>query len=289
MFQVGNIENDIDVSLPIRTAHLHIPDVGFGIADHGGHLFQHAEAVIAKDCKLYRIRTRRSLVAGPFHIDATLWLIQQVHHVGAIDRVDGDALASGYIADHVFAADGVTAAGAVHEQVAVAFHADGIVAAVSAENSPHYARDAARVTLSDRRGGSRRQTSQHLPSRILAVSNSRHQVVDLAQAVVGSDLAQLFIPDLFQRDPVFARFLLDQLAPDFDGAFALMNVQPVLDLVSGARGLYDAQPVAAGRAPWLGHNLDNVAAVKLVTQRHHASIHFRAHTTVADFGVNGIG
>src|SRR5271163_679563 len=289
MFQVSNIENDIDVSLPIRTAYLHIPNVGFGIADHGCHLFQHAEAVVTEDRELYRVRTRGSLVAGPFHIDAALRFIQQVHHVGAIHRVDGDAFAAGHVTDHVFAANRIAAAGAVHEQIAVALYADGIVAAVSAENSPDYARDAARLTLSDRRRGSRGQTSQHLPRRIFAVSYSRHQVVDLAQAVVGSDLTQLFVLDFFQRDPVFPRFFLNQLAPDFDGAFTLMDVEPVLDLVAGARGLDDAQPVAAGRAPWLGDNLHNVAAVELVTQRHHASIHFGAYATVADFGVNGIG
>src|SRR5580658_1361031 len=189
MLQVGNVENDIDVSLPIRTAYLHIADVGFGIADHGCNLFQHAEAVVTEDRELYRVRTRGSLVASPFHIDATLRLVQQVHHVGAIHRVDSDALASGYIADHVLAPDRVTAAGSVYKEVAVALYANSVVAAVSAENSPDYARYAARVTLSDRRGGSRGQTSQHLPRRILAVSNSGHQVVDLAQSVVGGNLA----------------------------------------------------------------------------------------------------
>src|ERR1700692_3951256 len=131
MLEVGNIENDIAICLPIRAAHLHVADVGFGVADHGRDLFQHTEAVVAKDRKLDRIRTRGSLVAGPFDIDAAFRLIQQVHYVRAIHGVHGDAFAAGYITHHILAPDGVAAAGAIHEQIAMAFYADGVVATVS--------------------------------------------------------------------------------------------------------------------------------------------------------------
>src|ERR1700674_97388 len=136
VLQVGNIENDIDVGLRVRAAHLDVADIGFAIADHGGNLLQHAETIVAKDRKLHRIRTRGSLVVRPFHIDAAFRLIQQVHHVGAIHGVDGDAFAAGHITYHVLAPDGIAASGAIHEQIAVAFYTDGIVAAVSAENPP---------------------------------------------------------------------------------------------------------------------------------------------------------
>jgi hypothetical protein len=57
----------------------------------------------------------------------------------------------------------------------------------------------------------------------------------LAQAIIGGDLAQFFVFDFFQRDSVLASFFLDQLAPDFDRSLALVNVEPVLDLVARAR------------------------------------------------------
>ena len=49
--------------------------------------------------------------------DAAVGLVEQVLHVGAVARVDGDALAAGDVADDFFSADGVAAAGAVDEQL----------------------------------------------------------------------------------------------------------------------------------------------------------------------------
>ena len=80
--------------------------------------------------------------------------------------MDGDAFPAGHIADNLFAANGIAAAGAVHQQIAVALHADGIVAAVSAEDAPYHAGNAAgflSVAVGDGRGGSWRQARQHLP------------------------------------------------------------------------------------------------------------------------------
>ena len=108
-------------------------------------------------------------------------------------------------------------------------------------------------------------------------------------AVVGGDLLQLLVLDVLQRDAILARFFLDQLAADFNGTLALVDIEPVLDLVARARRLDDGQPVAAGLVPGLGQDLDDVAAVQLVAQRHHAPVHLGAHAGVADFGVDGVG
>src|SRR5271170_1075221 len=155
VLQVGDIENNIDVGLCIRAAHLDIADIGFRVADDGRNLFQHAETIIAEDRKLHRIRTRGSFIVGPFHIDSAFRLVHQIHHVGAIHGVDGDAFAASHIADHVLAADGVAAAGAIHQQIAVALYADGVVAAVSAKNPAHDAGDPAGLVsfgIGNRRG-----------------------------------------------------------------------------------------------------------------------------------------
>ena len=124
--------------------------------------------------------------------------------------------------------------------------------------------------------------------RIFAVAYPGHQVVGLAQPVARSDLRQVFVFDLLQRNSIFPRFLLDQLAPDFNGPLALMNVEPVLDFVTGARRLDQAQPVAARLMSRLRENLDDVSRVEFVAERHHAPVHLGADARVPDFRVNRI-
>ncbi len=83
--------------------------------------------------------------------------------------------------------------------------------------------------------GSRRQASQYLPGGKLAIADGRHQVVGTPQAVVVGDLLLLLVVDILQRDAILARLFLDQLAADLNGALALVDVEPVLDLLAGAR------------------------------------------------------
>ncbi len=93
----------------------------------------------------------------------------------------------------------------------------------------------------------------------------------------------------FIANAILARFLLDQLAADFDGALALMHVEPVLDLLPRARRLGELQPVAAGIVPGLGKDLDDVARAQLVAQRNDAAVDLGADAGVSDLGVHGVG
>ena len=140
-----------------------------------------------------------------------------------------------------------------------------------------------------RRRARRQQTRQHLPRGIFSVADAGHQVIDFAESIAGGDFQQLVVFDFFQRDAVLARFFFDHLAANLDGALALVHVEPVLDFVARARGLDQAEPVAAGLVAGLGEDFDDVAGVQLVAQRNHASVDFRADAGVTDFGVNGIG
>ena len=63
----------------------------------------------------------------------------------------------------------------------------------------------------------------------------------------------------------------------------------MLDLVAGARRDHKSQPIAAGMMAGIGDDLHNVAALQLGAQRHHAGVHFGAHTALAHFGVDGVG
>lgn len=100
VLQVGDFENDIDIGLPVGRAGLDVANVGMGIADDCRDLLEHAKAVITKQCDFYRVGDGLALfIAGPENVDATLGLIQKIGDVGAVDGVDGNALAARDVAN----------------------------------------------------------------------------------------------------------------------------------------------------------------------------------------------
>ena len=159
VFEVGDVEDDVDDGLAVGGAGFDVADVGFGVADDACDLFQHAVAVVAENGELDRVSSRGRFVAGPRDVDAALGLVHQVHDVWTIDGVDGDALAARDVADDGFAADRVTTSGTIDEQVALALDDDGVV--VAAEDAAHDAADSRRARLSafasSRAGGGARR------------------------------------------------------------------------------------------------------------------------------------
>src|SRR5208337_3934669 len=292
MFQVGYFEDYVDAGLTVLAAGFHAADVGFSVADDGGDLFQHAEAVVAEQRDFYGIGDGLAVfVAGPQHVDAAVGFVEKIGDVRAIDGMDSHPFASGHVADDGLSANRVATLGTIDEKVASPADYDGI--AVSAKDAAHHAGEAVGRGLLfgvghrfSARGGEFRQD---LAGGVLAVADAGHQVVGTAESVFAGRSLQVGFLNFLQRDAVFARFFFDQLASDFNGALALVDIEPVLDLVAGARGLDDGEPVAAGLVSGLGDDFDDVAGMELVAQRNHASVDLGAGATVADFGVDGIG
>lgn len=81
VLQVGDVEDDVYVGLAVGGAGFDVADVGFGVANDGGDLFEHAEAVVAHDGEFYGIGAGGFLVAFPVDIDAALGLVHQVDDV----------------------------------------------------------------------------------------------------------------------------------------------------------------------------------------------------------------
>src|SRR5579864_6946538 len=137
-----------------------------------------------------------------------------------------------YVANHGLTANRITASRAIHQQVAMALHSDSI-AVVPAKDPAHHAANSG-LFLPGPLGSfrSRRQFAQNLARGILSVADCGHQIVSLAQPIVGSNALQICVFNVFQRDSVLAGFLLDKLPPYFNSALALVDVQPVLDFVS---------------------------------------------------------
>ncbi len=124
---------------------------------------------------------------------------------------------------------------------------------------------------------------------VLALAQRGQQIGGGGHAILVGDAAQVLVVDLAHRHLELARLALQQLAPDLDGAAALVFVEPVLDLVAGARALDEGEPVAARLVILLGDDFDDVAGAQLGAQGHHAAVDLGAHAGVAHLGVNGVG
>src|SRR5579871_824644 len=295
VLEVGDVENDLDAGLAVGGVRADIADVALGVADDTGDVFEHAETIVAKDGELDGVGGRSRFIAGPLDVDAALGLVHEIGDVGATDGVDGDTFAAGDVADDGFAANGIAAAGAVDEHVALTFYGNGVVVA---EDAAHDVGEGAGlggkafgldVAGDGRSGAGGKDAGENLAGGIFSVADAGHEVIDFAEAIAAGDLEHVLILDVLDGDAIFTSFFLDELAADFNGALALVNVEPVLDLVAGAGRLDQAQPVAAGLVSGLGEDFNDVAGMKLVAKRHHAAVDLGADASMADFGVNGVG
>ena len=143
VLEIGDIEHDINVRLPVIGPGFNVADVGLAIADDRRNLLEHTEAVVAKDRKLHRICTGRPVIARPFHFNLAFRLVHQCHHVWTVRRVDRHALAASYVTHHTLAADRVATSRPIDQQIAMALYPDGVVVVISAKNPPHYTGNAA--------------------------------------------------------------------------------------------------------------------------------------------------
>src|SRR6476661_3365988 len=132
VFEITDIEDDLDHRLTVCGAGFDVADVGFGVANHARDLLQHAVTVIAKDRQLDRIDVGCGFVFCPGNVYAPLRLIHEIDYVWTADGMHGHALAASYVADYSFSADRVTTARPIDQQITGALHGDGVV--VSAEH-----------------------------------------------------------------------------------------------------------------------------------------------------------
>src|SRR5438477_11317311 len=99
--------------------------------------------------------------------------------------MDCDTFAARHISDDGFAANRIAALGAVDQKVAVAFYDDGIV--IAAKDTADHAREAAGgelAVLRQRFATRGREFGQHLPSRILAITDCGELIVGATQSIL---------------------------------------------------------------------------------------------------------
>ena len=162
--------------------------------------------------------------------------------------MDSNALAAGDVTDDLFAADGIATSRAIDQQVVLAFDLERVRAGEVqlAHRVGHGAFDGAgrlgfggRIGF-DGIGVSGSQLVEDLVGGVLALAQRGEQIGRGGHSVFIGDAAQVLVADLAHGHFELARLALQQLAADFDGAAALVFVEPVLDLVAGARTLDEA-------------------------------------------------
>jgi hypothetical protein len=138
-------------------------------------------------------------------------------------------------------------------------------------------------------GGAGFELVEDLAGGVFAEADAGEQLGLGAEAVLGGDLVVVGLVIFGERHLVLAGFAVEELLADLDGALALVLVDPVLDLVAGAGGFGEAEPVAAGGVAGLGGDFDDVAVAELGAERDDAAVDLGADGGVADLGVDGVG
>ena len=227
-------------------------DVGIVVGDDGSEFFQHAGAVVTEDGDFDGIALRATgrviADAGPFNGDAAIALVEQVLHIGTTARMDGDALAASDVADDLFAADGIATPRAIDEQIILTFDLQRVRAGEMefADSVGHSRLDGTgRLRLSSLLvsfgwiGVTGSEFIKNLVGSVFARAKRGEQIGGSSNAIFARDAAQVLIVDLVHGHFKAAGFALEQLAANFDGATALIFIEPVLDFVAGARTLYE--------------------------------------------------
>ena len=120
MFQVGDVEDDVDVGLSVGRAGFDIPDIRLAVADNCCDLFEHSKTVVAVEGEFYGVGCGRALsVASPLNVNLTVRFIHQRCHVGTGDRVNGYTFSARNVSDNGFTPDRVATPGAIDKQVAM--------------------------------------------------------------------------------------------------------------------------------------------------------------------------
>src|SRR5690606_2289711 len=129
-----------------------------------------------------------------------------------------------------------------------------------------------------------------LRGRDLAVAERRVELLGRLDAELLKDLVQVVAAhDLAQSHPVLAQLALQQVASEGDGLLALLLLDEGADAGLGPGRLDEGQPVLGGKGVRAGEDLDRVAVLELVAQRHDLAVDLGPDASLADLGVNGVG
>ena len=88
---------------------------------------------------------------------------------------------------------------------------------------------------------------------------------------------------------MFPEFLLQEVLSEGHALFPFLGLDPVPDLGYGPGGDHILQPVLAGMVSRLGDDLDRIAVLELIFQRHDVPVHLGPDALVADIRMDAVG
>src|SRR5262249_1443936 len=160
-------------------------------------------------------------------VDAALWIIEQVHDIGAGGGVNRYPFATRDVADDFFAANRTAAPRAEHHQIVEAADLDLLLA--GAEHAPHAGGDHALPALLAHLVGGH-EPHEDLLGLHLSVADRREQILGLADREVIQGFRELrTVDDGLWIQVVAARLLLEQLAPELLRPRFFLRMNQVLD------------------------------------------------------------
>ena len=135
-----------------------------------------------------------------------------------------------------------------------------------------------------------RHAHHHCVRRKIAVADRGHEVVDRRELVQGRDLVELVLRQVRQADAVHAvELLVEQVMALGHVLLAALALEPLADPLLGRCALDEVEPVAAGPVRSLGgEDLDDLAVLERVLQRHHPTVDLGADAVVTDLRVDAI-
>ena len=253
------------------------------------NVFEEPRTIPRVDRDLDAEALRRAAV--PAHRREALGVAAQRPDVGAVLPMDRDPLAQRDVADDLVARNRRAALREADEHVLDAFDVDPELGAPDClrrarrlERDGVLFRDLRRLQPLD-------DLVDDLIRRELSGAEREVEVLRLLEARLSDHLGEHGgAGDLPVRQLLLLQRLLEGLAALLLGVLARLAGEPLPDLVPRARGLRERQPVARRAAPALRRqDLDEVAALQRVVERHDPAVDACADGLVADVRVHRVG
>src|SRR5207244_3870265 len=235
-----------------------------GRADRLRHGGEKPGLVDARDLDAHR--ARRALPVLPLHVDAPLRVA--LEHLRTVERVHRHAAPARDEAGDALAGQRAAALPEAHQHV---LHARDLDAALRLPaDHPEQALEAALAPLAPALElFGREELAEHLLRRQLPVADAREQrVLVLLPELVGHAAQRAVAAQPRQVELVAAEVALQDLAPHRHRAARLLRLHPGADAPLRARRLHQLEPVLRRLLVGGADDLDRVAALQLVAQRH---------------------
>ena len=274
-----------------------LEDVDPGLGEGPREVLEQAGPVPGVDLQLDPVGGR--VVARPGDVGEALGRLHQRLDVAAVLAVDRDSAAERDVADDLVARNRPAALGEPHDDVVDALDLDpevgGILgAALALVAALEHAREACLGLVAGHRLAALEALHDLVGDRLrrdLALAEGDVEVVGLAEAHLADHVGeQRRAGDPLRRQAGLAQGGVQLLAPAALGVLAALALEQGADLVARAAGAHQREPVARRAALLLGgQDLDDVAAVELVVQRHDLAVDLGADAAVPDVGVDRVG